>query len=156
MPVPSPGAGGHRGHFITGHATTGQLVSNVPRRALAESGAQVEEVLRREPPVVSWRRVTARPPELGGGVELPAGVELLLMLVGSGSATVVFDSSWADGSQPREPSPPPRLRRGQPAACPSGSVPCAVLIALVYQWYHSEQRQAVRKDRAADRDGDKE
>ncbi|HEY9373021.1 cytochrome c oxidase assembly protein [Streptomyces sp.] len=31
-----------------------------------------------------------------------------------------------------------------------------VLIALVFQWYHSEQRQAVRKDRAADRDGDKE
>ncbi|MFG3346387.1 cytochrome c oxidase assembly protein [Streptomyces sp. NPDC048018] len=31
-----------------------------------------------------------------------------------------------------------------------------VLIALVYQWYHSEQRQAVRKDRAADRDGDQE
>ncbi|MFD4375765.1 cytochrome c oxidase assembly protein [Streptomyces sp. NPDC058486] len=31
-----------------------------------------------------------------------------------------------------------------------------VLIALVYQWYHSEQRQAVRKDRQADRDGDKE
>ncbi|GAA2505333.1 cytochrome c oxidase assembly protein [Streptomyces gobitricini] len=31
-----------------------------------------------------------------------------------------------------------------------------VLIALVYQWYRSEQRQAVREDRAADRDGDKE
>lgn len=31
-----------------------------------------------------------------------------------------------------------------------------VLIALVYQWYHSEQRQAVRMDRAADRNGDKE
>ncbi|MFB7513719.1 cytochrome c oxidase assembly protein [Streptomyces sp. NPDC056144] len=31
-----------------------------------------------------------------------------------------------------------------------------VLIALVYQWYHSEQRQAVRLDRAADRNGDKE
>ncbi|GGU45883.1 cytochrome c oxidase assembly protein [Streptomyces lavendofoliae] len=31
-----------------------------------------------------------------------------------------------------------------------------VLIALVYQWYRSEQRQAVRTDRAADRDGDKE
>ncbi|MYV70265.1 hypothetical protein GT043_30855 [Streptomyces sp. SID2131] len=55
-------------------------------------GAWVEEVLRREPPVVSWRRVTARPPELGGGVELPAGAELLLMLVGSGSAPVVFGS----------------------------------------------------------------
>ncbi|QGV81834.1 cytochrome c oxidase assembly protein [Streptomyces ficellus] len=31
-----------------------------------------------------------------------------------------------------------------------------VLIALVYQWYRSEQRQAVRTDRAADRNGDKE
>ncbi|MET9347997.1 cytochrome c oxidase assembly protein [Streptomyces termitum] len=31
-----------------------------------------------------------------------------------------------------------------------------VLIALVYQWYHSEQRQAARSDRQADRDGDKE
>lgn len=31
-----------------------------------------------------------------------------------------------------------------------------VLIALLFQWYSSEQRQARRKDRAADRDGDKE
>lgn len=31
-----------------------------------------------------------------------------------------------------------------------------VLIALLFQWYASEQRQAKRKDRAADRDGDKE
>ncbi|MFF2009711.1 cytochrome c oxidase assembly protein [Streptomyces sp. NPDC058195] len=31
-----------------------------------------------------------------------------------------------------------------------------VLIALVYQWYHSEQRMAKRSDRAADRDGDQE
>ncbi|MEU1281510.1 cytochrome c oxidase assembly protein [Streptomyces sp. NPDC005805] len=31
-----------------------------------------------------------------------------------------------------------------------------VLIALVYQWYRSEQRVARRQDRAADRDGDKE
>ncbi|MFJ2006221.1 cytochrome c oxidase assembly protein [Streptomyces chartreusis] len=31
-----------------------------------------------------------------------------------------------------------------------------VLIALLFQWYGSEQRQAKRKDRAADRDGDKE
>jgi cytochrome c oxidase assembly factor CtaG len=31
-----------------------------------------------------------------------------------------------------------------------------VLIALLFQWYRSEQRQARRKDRAADRDGDKE
>ncbi|MEU6774920.1 cytochrome c oxidase assembly protein [Streptomyces sp. NPDC046759] len=31
-----------------------------------------------------------------------------------------------------------------------------VLIALLFQWYRSEQRQAKRTDRAADRDGDKE
>ncbi|MEU6096845.1 cytochrome c oxidase assembly protein [Streptomyces sp. NPDC047079] len=31
-----------------------------------------------------------------------------------------------------------------------------VLLALLFQWYRSEQRQAKRKDRAADRDGDKE
>ncbi|MEU6116878.1 cytochrome c oxidase assembly protein [Streptomyces sp. NPDC047117] len=31
-----------------------------------------------------------------------------------------------------------------------------VLIALVFQWYTTEKRQSVRKDRAADRDGDKE
>jgi putative copper resistance protein D len=31
-----------------------------------------------------------------------------------------------------------------------------VLIALVFQWYTSEQREAKRSDRAADRDGDKE
>ncbi|MET8951091.1 cytochrome c oxidase assembly protein [Streptomyces sp. NPDC004393] len=31
-----------------------------------------------------------------------------------------------------------------------------VLLALLFQWYRSEQRQAKRKDRAADRDGDRE
>ncbi|MEU0108411.1 cytochrome c oxidase assembly protein [Streptomyces sp. NPDC006251] len=31
-----------------------------------------------------------------------------------------------------------------------------VLIALLFQWYRSEQRQARRQDRAADRDGDRE
>ncbi|MFG3257614.1 cytochrome c oxidase assembly protein [Streptomyces sp. NPDC048172] len=31
-----------------------------------------------------------------------------------------------------------------------------VLVALVFQWYVSEQRQARRRDRRADRDGDKE
>lgn len=31
-----------------------------------------------------------------------------------------------------------------------------VLIALMYQWYHSEQRAAKRADRAAERDGDQE
>ncbi|WMX43747.1 cytochrome P450 [Streptomyces roseicoloratus] len=90
--------------FIAGQSTTGQLISTVLRGALAEPGAWpraahdeafaaewVEEVLRREPPVTSWRRVTARPLELGG-VELPAGAELLLMLMGSGSDPDVFAS----------------------------------------------------------------
>jgi putative membrane protein/putative copper resistance protein D len=31
-----------------------------------------------------------------------------------------------------------------------------VLVALLFQWYASDQRQARREDRAADRDGDKE
>ncbi|MFE7015761.1 cytochrome P450 [Streptomyces sp. NPDC057651] len=88
--------------FIAGQSTTGQLIATVLQRALAEPGlwprsaheaglaeAWVEEVLRREPPVTTWRRVTAQPVELGE-VELPAGAELLLMLMGSGSDPDVF------------------------------------------------------------------
>lgn len=88
--------------FIAGQSTTGQLISTVLRRALTEPGlwtrsarepalaeAWVEEVLRREPPVTTWRRITARPAELGG-VRLPAGAQLLLMLLGSGSDPEVF------------------------------------------------------------------
>ncbi|MEU6948690.1 cytochrome P450 [Streptomyces sp. NPDC046316] len=90
--------------FIAGQSTTGQLIATVLRSALAEPGlwrrlaheeglaeAWVEEVLRREPPVTTWRRVTAGPVELGG-VRLPGGAELLLMLMGSGSDTEVFDA----------------------------------------------------------------
>ncbi|MEU8529584.1 MULTISPECIES: cytochrome P450 [Streptomyces] len=88
--------------FIAGQSTTGQLISTTLHRALSEPGlwprpatepglaeGWVEEVLRREPPVTSWRRVTARPVTLGG-VELPAGAHLLLMLMGSGSDPEVF------------------------------------------------------------------
>lgn len=88
--------------FIAGQSTTGQLIATVLRRALAEPGmwarvaeeegaaeAWVEEVLRREPPVTTWRRVAARATELGG-VRLPAGAQLLLMLMGSGSDPEVF------------------------------------------------------------------
>nr|WP_306459069.1 cytochrome P450 [Streptomyces sp. 1222.2] len=90
--------------FIAGQSTTGQLITTVLRRALAESGmwsrvageaglaeAWVEEVLRREPPVTTWRRVTARTTALNG-VELPAGAQLLVMLLGSGSDPEVFPS----------------------------------------------------------------
>lgn len=90
--------------FIAGQSTTGQLIATVLRGALTEPGlwprvaaedglaeAWVEEVLRREPPVTTWRRVTAEPVDLGG-VRLPAGAELLLMLMGSGSDREVFDA----------------------------------------------------------------
>ncbi|AIS01960.1 cytochrome P450 [Streptomyces glaucescens] len=90
--------------FVAGQSTTGQLIATVLRRALAEDGlwprladepglaeAWVEEVLRREPPVTSWRRVTARPVILGG-VDLPEGAQLLLMLMGSGSDPEVFSA----------------------------------------------------------------
>lgn len=88
--------------FIAGQSTTGQLISTVLHRTLAEPAlrprlaeqpgfaeAWVEEVLRREPPVTTWRRVTARPVELAG-VEIPAGAQLLLMLMGTGSDREVF------------------------------------------------------------------
>jgi cytochrome P450 len=88
--------------FIAGQSTTGLLVSTVLHRTLAEPAlwpgpagragfaeAWVEEVLRREPPVTTWRRVTARPVDLAG-VRLPAGAQLLLMLMGSGSDPEVF------------------------------------------------------------------
>ncbi|MGV9454516.1 cytochrome P450 [Streptomyces sp. NPDC003635] len=90
--------------FIAGQSTTGQLIATVLRHALTEpgawdrvaaeegaAGAWVEEVLRREPPVTTWRRLTARPLRLGG-VDLPAGAELLLMLLGTGSDPEVFDA----------------------------------------------------------------
>ncbi|MEV5341375.1 cytochrome P450 [Streptomyces sp. NPDC052676] len=90
--------------FVAGQSTTGQLIATVLRRALEEDGlwprlaeepglaeAWVEEVLRREPPVTTWRRVTARPAELGG-VGLPEGAQLLLMLMGSGSDPEVFSA----------------------------------------------------------------
>ena len=89
--------------FIAGQSTTGQLISTVLRHALADrhawaraaddgafTAAWVEEVLRREPPVISWRRITARDVKLSG-VRLPAGAQLLLMLMGTGSDPEVFE-----------------------------------------------------------------
>ncbi|MFD1149287.1 cytochrome P450 [Saccharothrix hoggarensis] len=54
------------------------------------AAACVEEVLRRDPPVSTWRRVAAEPVTLSG-VDVPAGAPLLLMLAGSGSDPAVFD-----------------------------------------------------------------
>ncbi|KAA2258556.1 cytochrome P450 [Solihabitans fulvus] len=89
--------------LIAGQETTTQLLSTLLDRVLrrpelwrrlaeGEQGlaeACVEEVLRREPPVVTWRRITARETVLSG-VVLPAGAKVLLMLAGSGSDPEVF------------------------------------------------------------------
>lgn len=93
--------------LVAGQETTSQFLSTVLRRlvgmpqmwrrlAHADSGADallaaecVEEILRREPPVVTWRRITAEPVELAGQL-LPAGAQLLLMLAGSGSDPEAF------------------------------------------------------------------
>ncbi|WP_149179732.1 cytochrome P450 [Streptomyces sp. TRM49041] len=88
--------------FIAGQSTTGQLISTVLRTTCADPSAWarasqdddfartwVDEVLRREPPVTTWRRVAAHDTELSG-VPVPAGAELLLMLMGTGSDPSVF------------------------------------------------------------------
>ncbi|MFB7407448.1 cytochrome P450 [Streptomyces sp. NPDC056202] len=93
--------------FIAGQSTTGQLISTALlrasadptgwARAAAEDGfaeAWVEEILRREPPVTTWRRVTAHEVELSG-TKLPAGAQLLLMLMGTGSDPEVFEEPEA-------------------------------------------------------------
>jgi cytochrome P450 len=89
--------------LIAGQETTTQLLSTLLHRALQHpdlwqrlalgepglAAACVEEVLRREPPVTTWRRVTSRPVTLSG-VDLPAGAPLLLMLAGTGSDPSAF------------------------------------------------------------------
>ncbi len=89
--------------LIAGQETTTQLLSTLLRRCVerpelwkrlsaGENGLAadcVEEILRREPPVITWRRVTAHATDIGG-VELPEGAQLLLMLAGSGSDPEVF------------------------------------------------------------------
>lgn len=81
--------------LVAGHQTTSQLLAIALRRTIAEPElwhrlgddragpllAQecVERVLRYEPPVTTWRRVLSRPAVVGG-VGLPAGSQLLLML----------------------------------------------------------------------------
>jgi cytochrome P450 len=87
--------------LIAGQETTTQLLCAAFHAVLREDGlwsrlgepgvaaACVEEVLRRDPPVSTWRRIAAEPVTLSG-VEIPAGAPLLLMLAGSGSDPDVF------------------------------------------------------------------
>jgi hypothetical protein len=80
------------GLSFAGHETTTHLITNALRRLLehrdqwqalcADPGLvpnAVEEALRFDTSVISWRRVTTRPATIGG-VDVPAGATLLLLL----------------------------------------------------------------------------
>ncbi|KJK51495.1 hypothetical protein UK23_06525 [Lentzea aerocolonigenes] len=82
--------------LIAGQETTTQLLSTALRRALQDrdlwarlpdrdvAESFVEDVLRTETPVVTWRRLTAREVVLSG-TRIPQGAELVLLLSGKES-----------------------------------------------------------------------
>jgi cytochrome P450 len=84
------------GLSFAGHETTTNLLANAIRRLLehreqwelicadpALIPGAVEEVLRFDTSVVAWRRVTTRPTRIGG-VDVPAGARLMLLLASAG------------------------------------------------------------------------
>jgi cytochrome P450 len=87
---------------FAGHETTNNLIGNCVRRLLESperwarlvaepsliAGA-VDEILRYDPSVPVWRRVTTRPVTLGG-VSLPEGAKLFLWLAAAGRDPDVF------------------------------------------------------------------
>src|SRR3954447_11188468 len=98
---------------FAGHETTNNLIGNCVRRLLEVperwdrlvehpdliAGA-VDEVLRFDPSVPAWRRVTPRPVTLGGG-ELPEGAKLFLWLAAAGRDADVFpDPDTFDPERP--------------------------------------------------------
>jgi cytochrome P450 len=87
---------------FAGHETTTGLIGNTVRRLLEDPArwaevvarpgaipAAVEEVLRYDPSVPVWRRITTRPVTLGGA-NLPAGARLFLWLAAAGRDPAVF------------------------------------------------------------------
>ena len=98
---------------FAGHETTNNLIGNCVRRLLDVPerwdrlvehpdlipGA-VDEILRFDPSVPVWRRVTTRPVTLGG-VELPEGAKLFLWLAAAGRDAEVFpDPDTFDPERP--------------------------------------------------------
>jgi len=84
------------GLSFAGHETTTNLTGNALRLLLADRKQwaelcadpelitdAVEEVLRYDTSVISWRRITTRPVTIGG-VEVPADAKLLLLLAAAG------------------------------------------------------------------------
>ena len=112
---------------FAGHETTDRFIGNTVRRLLEEPGrwteitrhpdlipGAVEEILRYDPSVPVWRRVTTRPVTLAGH-ELPAGARLFLWLAAAGRDAAAFPEP--DTFDPHRPSPAPGLRPG-PALLP--------------------------------------
>jgi len=90
------------GLSFAGHETTTNLTSNLVRRLLEHRDQwvelcadpslipnAVEEVLRFDTSVIAWRRITARAVRIGG-VDIPAGARLLLLLGGAGRDAARF------------------------------------------------------------------
>lgn len=88
---------------FAGHETTTNLILNGLRNLLDEPGLwdelrddgslienAVEEVLRRDTSVVSWRRSTTRPVEIRG-VEVPENARLMLLLASANRDEEVFE-----------------------------------------------------------------
>ena len=98
---------------FAGHETTNNLIGNCVRRLLEvpERWARlvehpdlipgaVDEILRFDPSVPVWRRVTTRPVTLGG-FDLPEGAKLFLWLAAAGRDAEVFpDPDTFDPERP--------------------------------------------------------
>jgi cytochrome P450 len=91
------------GLLTAGHETTTGLIGNAMRRLLTERHAweeicgdpslipnAVEEVLRFDSSVIAWRRQTTQAVEIGG-VPVPAGANLLLLLGSANRDPAVFE-----------------------------------------------------------------
>jgi cytochrome P450 len=98
---------------FAGHETTNNLIGNCVRRLLEDPSRYgrlvqqpdqiphaVDEILRFDPSVPVWRRVTTKPATLGG-VELPANAKLFLWLAAAGRDHTVFpDPDTFDPERP--------------------------------------------------------
>jgi len=92
------------GLLLAGHETTTGLLGNSFRQLLTERHAwdeicldptlipnAIEEVLRLDSSVITWRRKTTQAVEIGG-VSIPAGANLLLLLGAANRDPAVFDN----------------------------------------------------------------
>ena len=111
---------------FAGHETTNNLIGNCVRRLLeaperwarlvaepALIAGAVDEMLRFDPSVPVWRRVTTRPVTLGG-IELPEGAKLFLWLAAAGRDADVFPEPERVRSRARQLAPDARVRARHP------------------------------------------